>query len=745
MQLQFTPYVFLMVASAALLAALALTAWRHRPARGAMSFCLLMLAMAAWSLGYALELTSRSYSWALFWDNIAWIGAVAAPALWLVFVLRYTWRANWLARQNLAFLAVEPLVTLLLVWTNGLHGLVEHARPGSSSSFSALVVTYGIWSWVNIAYSYVLLLLGAFVLCSFILTVARSSHLYCVQGACLLVAVLAPWVGNIVTISGLSPLPYLDLTPLAFLISGLAFSVGLFLFRLLDIMPIAREIVIESMREATIVVDTQDRVVDLNPAARRLVNCDLSKAIGRPFAEVFRAWPELVELCHGPLEVDEEVIASKGEEPRYFGLRITPLLRRNGHLAVTGRLIVLHDITERIQAEKALKESEGRFRNIFAEVPIGMAIVDLEGRALQVNKAFCEMLGYGEHELIGLSLSAITHPDDVGADMLLAGKALSGEIASYKVEKRYLKKNHETLWADLTATILRDEHGEAIYGLVMLENIIERKRAKLLEEERHHVAYELHDGLAQVAVSAHQHLQALASHYHPRSPQARQELDRALELAQRSVREARRLIAGLRPTVLDDFGLAMALRLQVEAQRNDGWTIIFDESLGAERLPRTIETTLFGVAQEALTNIRKHSHTTRARLSLERQDANIRLEVQDWGCGFEPRTLFKVYRPGEHVGIRAMQERVELHGGHLLVSSHPGFGTLVVAEVPVLPSDGKDRGDTDNAAELEAAPLLLSSRLSERDEYDADNAGSNEAAPLLLRSHPSERNESDER
>ncbi len=140
--------------------------------------------------------------------------------------------------------------------------------------------------------------------------------------------------------------------------------------------------------------------------------------------------------------------------------------------------------------------------------------------------------------------------------MLLAGKALSGEIASYKVEKRYLKKNHETLWADLTATILRNQHGEAIYGLVMLENIIERKRAKMLEEERYHVAYELHDGLAQVVVSVHQHLQALASHYRPRSPQARQDLDRALELAQRSVREARRLIAGLRPTALDDFGLA---------------------------------------------------------------------------------------------------------------------------------------------------------------------------------------------
>src|SRR5437764_8593394 len=149
------------------------------------------------------------------------------------------------------------------------------------------------------------------------------------------------------------------------------------------------------------------------------------------------------------------------------------------------------------------------------------------------------------------------------------------------------------------------------------------------------MAYDLHDGLAQVAAGVHQHLQAFASHYHPRSPQARQELGRALELAQLSVKEARRLIAGLRPTALDDFGLATALRLQTEAQRSDGWKITYDETLGSERLPPTIETALFWVAQEALTNVRKHAGTTTARLALKRQGPRIHLEVQDFGCGFE--------------------------------------------------------------------------------------------------------------
>lgn len=693
MHWQFSPYGFPMLASALISVLLAITAWRRRPAPGALPFCLLMLAMAEWSLGYVRELASFTLFWAHFWNNVAWVGAMAAPTLWLLFALRFTGRGRWLTRQNLALLMIEPLFMLLLIWTNGLHGSFENViRLNTSGPFSALIVKYGIWYWINIAYSYLFLLLGAFVVCSFILSSARSAHLYCAQGVCLFAAVAAPWVGNVVTLSGHSPLAHLDLTPYAFLISCLAFAVGLFFFGLLDIVPVAREVVIESMRDAAIVLDAQDRVVDLNPMARIIVNCNAAQAVGRPFAQVFSAWPELLERCRDSLGMDKEVVMGKGAAQRYFGLHISPLTRRNGHVTAIGRLIVLYDITERIQTECALKESEERFRNIFAEVPIGMAVVSLDDALLQVNKAFCEMLSYQEHELLGRTLSSITHPDDVAKDKLLASQALHGSIASYKAEKRYVKKNHETLWADLTTTMMRDQEGQTIYGLVMLENIIERKRAKLLEEERRSVAYELHDGLAQVAASAHQHLQAFASRYHPRSPQARQELDQALELAQHSVREARRLIAGLRPTILEDFGLATALRLEVEARRSDGWMIVYHESLQSERLPPTIETTLFGVAQESLTNVQKHAHTTQVQLVLERWGANVHLEVQDWGCGFEPCAHINTCGLGEHMGIRGMRERVELVGGHLSVSSQPGAGTLVVAETPALPrSEGDAR------------------------------------------------------
>ena len=133
--------------------------------------------------------------------------------------------------------------------------------------------------------------------------------------------------------------------------------------------------------------------------------------------------------------------------------------------------------------------------------------------------------------------------------------------------------------------------------------------------------------------------------------------------------------------------LRHTLALLVEALRAEGLEITHNETLGPERLPPAIEIALFGVAQEALTNVRKHAGTTPVRLALERHGSLIRLQVQDWGYGFEPHAVLGEPNFGEYVGLHEMQERVELVGGHLRVSSRPGMGTLILAEVPLLTPD----------------------------------------------------------
>jgi PAS domain S-box-containing protein len=214
------------------------------------------------------------------------------------------------------------------------------------------------------------------------------------------------------------------------------------------------------------------------------------------------------------------------------------------------------------------------------------------------------------------------------------------------------------------------------------------------EEERRRVSYEVHDGLAQTAAAAHQHLQAFARFHSPDSPDGQELLKNSVDLAHRTVGEARRVIADLRPTALDDFGLHTALRLEVEKlapEGSEGGEIEYEGNVREEqRLPVAVETGLFRIAQEALTNARKHAGVSKIRLTLERIEDNVRLVVRDWGLGFDVGSLSDS-GPGERVGISSMQQRASILGGKFEIESNPEAGTAIVVEVP-LPADDEFSG-----------------------------------------------------
>jgi len=220
------------------------------------------------------------------------------------------------------------------------------------------------------------------------------------------------------------------------------------------------------------------------------------------------------------------------------------------------------------------------------------------------------------------------------------------------------------------------------------ERVLHELVQKLLgaqEEERRRVAYEVHDGLAQVAVAAHQNLQAFARRHPPESDKGEKELDVVLKQVRATVSDARRVIANLRPTALDDLGLAAALSLEVERLSEEGYHVNYEEHLGGGRLPEEIEITLFRVTQEALTNMRKHAATKWVSIDLRRQDGGVYLEVRDYGRGFDPASLATLEGgPGERVGFQGMRERVSMLGGELEIQSHPEAGTSILATIPLM-------------------------------------------------------------
>ena len=339
----------------------------------------------------------------------------------------------------------------------------------------------------------------------------------------------------------------------------------------------------------------------------------------------------------------------------------------------------------RLNRYRRLLTERAKFERALELAPDGILIVDDSEAIVLANPAAERLLGASEQHLLGQSIARFVISEQRDECRARLRGVLADPTAAVRFESLLVHLDGMHLPLELHAGHFVWDDRPAVQ--IIARDITERKRAELLEEERRHIAYELHDGLAQIVTSSHQHLQAFAGHYRPRKSQARQDLDLVLDLARRAVQEVRRVIAGLRPTVLDDMGLAAALRLYVESLRADGWELSYYESLGSARLPPTVETVIFRVALEALTNIRKHARTTRARLELERQGQNVQLIVQDWGCGFELAMAPNGARLGERIGLRGMRERIGLLGGQWSIESRPGAGTLIIATVPLPAAD----------------------------------------------------------
>ncbi len=201
------------------------------------------------------------------------------------------------------------------------------------------------------------------------------------------------------------------------------------------------------------------------------------------------------------------------------------------------------------------------------------------------------------------------------------------------------------------------------------------------ERERQLVAYEIHDGLAQYLSAAIMHLETYTAGL-PGGPGSDSHLNEVLRLLREATAEARHLISGLRPPALDELGLIEAIETLVADAELEIHTIDFESDLPGERLPPDLETTLFRIAQESLTNIRRHAQATRASITLRRRsDGGILLTITDDGRGFDPTAI-----PPQHFGLEGIRQRAGLLGGIATVTSTPGQGTVVEVILPPRPT-----------------------------------------------------------
>ena len=268
-----------------------------------------------------------------------------------------------------------------MVWTNKYHHLhYKSVSVDNSGPFPLLSLETGPWYIVHTIYFYTLLVWGVVLLVN---KYRKSDQVFKKQNLTILIAVFIPWVANVMYLFGYRPMGHIDSTPFAFIITMLFLSIGLVRFRLLDIIPIAREKVIEAMNEGLIVTDNQDRVVDLNQEIRKILSIEEKKIIGKRLELILPEQPELYELIKARKGGQLQFKLAKSE--LFLEASLTPLFE-NQH-AYSGLIILIRDITERVEIENKvrLQSDELLAMNKLKDRLFSIISHDLRGPLINLN------------------------------------------------------------------------------------------------------------------------------------------------------------------------------------------------------------------------------------------------------------------------------------------------------------------------------------------------------------------------
>jgi diguanylate cyclase (GGDEF)-like protein/PAS domain S-box-containing protein len=310
-------------------------------ATGAAALTSLLFALAWWDITYGLFWAGTPALTKNFWLDITYVGAVTVPVALFVFSLQITNRQGWLKRPLAIVIYLEPVFVLVSLFTDPYHGLFF---AGKRVENSAVILHGGPVFWLNVVYSYVLILFSTILI---VRAYLGSSGIYRRQLGIILFGIGFAWLNSIIVVADLNPLPGADNTPFSFTVTAVAFAFALGKYRLLDLVPVARDSLVEKMTDGLLVIDAQNRIVDMNPAAQSLLNIN-AETLGRPVKEVIKEWPHYEEIISDFKQAQIE-IELEAEPKKQVDMQVIPI--KDGSEKDIGRLITLRDITDRKQVE----------------------------------------------------------------------------------------------------------------------------------------------------------------------------------------------------------------------------------------------------------------------------------------------------------------------------------------------------------------------------------------------------------
>lgn len=381
MEWYWSPAGVVMAATVPLLGVLAASAWRRRPAAAAGDLALVLVAASWWSLAYALELSGASLGTVRFWGDLKYLGIMLLAPAWLVFALRYTDRGEWITRRRLGALGIAPVATVAVLANGATHDLIRYYpdfQPGTVP-YAAM----GPLFWVHTAYTYVLLFTGVTLL---VTTCLRAPRPYRRQGVVVAIAAGLCLIGNLSHIFGVGLLRFFDVTPFTVLTAGLVLVQGVLRYGLMELVPIARDAVVERMSDAVVVLDRYRRVVDLNTAARALLATPADGGVGEPLAGLLPGAEAVLD--HAEADADGRGELHIDATGAHLELVLSGLHDAQGRRC--GQVLVLRDVTARKRDEARLSRLalEDTLTGLANRTALSLAIADALDRTRSGGPAF---------------------------------------------------------------------------------------------------------------------------------------------------------------------------------------------------------------------------------------------------------------------------------------------------------------------------------------------------------------------
>jgi PAS domain S-box-containing protein len=447
--------------------------------------------------------------------------------------------------------------------------------------------------------------------------------------------------------------------------------------------------------------DVDGVILDMNAAGARMLGYDSPedllgiKSSLHVYAD-FHDRERFREIIEQTGSVQDFETRFRRRDGTIIDVRITSTIRKNKKGSVEGYEGFVIDVTDRKQAERALQDSEEKYR-IVVENSLSAIFIHQGGLFRFVNHRFAEMMGYDKPEdIVGRPFWDVVHPVDRA---MVKERGLKREKSDFSPSRyifRRIKKDDTMIWVDLRATHATYMGQAAVVGnlIDITQSIraeeeirqLSRRLIEVSEEEKKRLAADLHDELGQALTSLHFDLEALQTSFGAKPDAQKKRCQRLIQTVEEMADNVRKTTSYLRPDLLDHLGLVPALEWSIHdftARRTE--TEVAFQTLGLKkRLNPKIELALYRLFQECMTNISKHAKATRVEIMLTYSHPRVIFIVRDNGVGQElsKRGTATGKAPGG-IGLLSMKERVASLGGSIDIGSAPGKGTTIRAEIPV--------------------------------------------------------------